>query len=316
MVYKAPASRLGILLLILDVLLECPIDVNDPSADTIMRHFAKHDLFNSVLRSLLYDTSNIVFPFAIRSVLCVIPFAPSELRPHVPLLMVVLGRAICWRDRPFVDADVPRRPATTETPRPASVAQWRLATSSHDDEVEMPIGLQSGKVAQLWLVALYGLWPSNVLAFVRDPVSYMVNKGVECAYDCDWADIWAPGLLASRSAPMLRDFALHPSITHFTSAQELDDTSRWDKLDPSEIVARSHVIAHSDRFSRGRFDFFTEIEAPEQEETNTPDALHSLGPKALPDSIIKLQREVLILREEAMFSDRLLKQYMHRTSGG
>ena len=83
---------------------------------------------------------------------------------------------------------------------------------------------------------------------------YLRNKGIESVYDVDWEDVWEPGLLAARAGPLLRDFLLHPTFIYFSSASELEDSKRWEKVDPSETLSRSNMLAYSDSLPGDRFD--------------------------------------------------------------
>jgi hypothetical protein len=87
---------------------------------------------------------------------------------------------------------------------------------------------------------------------------------------------------------------------------------RWDKVDPPEHVSRAHIIAHSERLSRGKTDFFDEDpEAPSIQPSGaaTP---NETSQEPLTDDVQRLQRENLWLRLEAGYADRLRKQYLYR----
>jgi hypothetical protein len=315
-------SRINVLTLTISVLLSTPYIPGTPASETLMYRFASHPFLGTVIRSLLLDTSNALLPLALRTVLICLPYAPLTLTPHVPLLMVALGRAACWRDRPFVDSDSPARDAVTTTPLPHSDLGWRVATAASEPPSIPPLGFEPKRIVRLWFVAMYYAWPSNVLAFIRDPGPYLRAKSIKPVYAVSWDDVWPPKLLANRAGPLLRDFALHPSLIQFTSAAELAYEKRWDKNDPSEFVATAHMIAHSELLSGGMFGFLEgepyippttnldDLELPVSE-TMTP------GPAKVPageGEIEMLRRENEILRLEAKFGDRVRKQLLFRTS--
>lgn len=282
-----------------------------------MYALACHTFLDTIITSLVLDTSNRLFPLGIRTILTVIPYAPQIITTKVPSIMVVLGRAVCWRDRPFVDAGKTSDSPATYTPKPAS--QWSVALSADEQITDSPASLQPASIVRLWLVAIYGAWPSNLLAFVRDPILYLRGKQVECPYQGDWDDVWSPGLLAARTGPLLRDFSLHPSIMYFNSDGELRDSKRWEKVDPPEHVSRAHIIAHSEQLSRGRADFFDVGE--EAVDPGIEPAAPSTDGMARPtqeissvEDIGRLQRENVLLRLEAGYADRLRKQYLFRES--
>jgi hypothetical protein len=278
-----------------------------------MYTLACHPFIDTVITSLILDTANHLFPLGLRTILTVIPYAPQIITTKVPSIMVVLGRAVCWRDRPFLDAGQSSDAPSTYTPPPRR--EWALALSANEKDIDPPLSLQSVNIVRLWLVAIYGAWPSNLLAFVRDPILYLRGKQVECPYEGDWEDVWRPGLLAARTGPLLKEFSLHPSIMYFNSDGELRDMKRWDKVDPPEHVSRAHIIAHSERLSRGKTDFFDEdeSEAPSIQPSGaaTPNN-NNASPKTPGDDVHRLQRENLWLRLEAGYADRLRKQYLYR----
>lgn len=246
-------------------------------------------ILTTVVNSLLLDTSNNLFPLCLRFIIALIPYAPQIMTPKVPLLMIALGRAVCWRDRPFLNASRTDQAAVTKTPGPRE--PWQVACT--DDELDHPASLQPEHIVKLWVVVTYGAWPSNVLAFIREPISYFRGKGLQSVYDVDWEDVWPEGILAARAGPLLQDFSLHPDLIYFNSTQELRDEKRWEKLDPPELVSRAHLIARSDRAMD-----------VEQEP--------SLHDGDLP--LDRLQRENQLLRIEAGYAARQRKQYLYRES--
>lgn len=303
--------------MLLDIILSIPYAPGTPSNTTAMYSLARHPFLDTIITSLLLDTGNNLFPLGLRTILTVIPYAPQILTLRVPLIMVILGRAVCWRDRPFLDAgeksdDTP----ATITPSPRD-RDWKIATSSIEELIDPPISLRPVNIVRLWLVAIYGAWPSNLLAFVRDPVTYLIGKQVECPYGVEWASVWPPGLLAARTGPLLREFSLHPSIMYFNSDGELRDVKRWDKIDPPEHVSRAHIIAHSERLSHGKADFFDEdahsnFQSLQVSEVATPVDEHAHP--VIQSDLERLQRENILLRIEAGYADRLRKQYLFRKS--
>jgi hypothetical protein len=274
-----------------------------------------------VIRSSLLDTSNALFPLALRTILICLPWAPLKLTQHVPLLMISLGRAACWRDRPFVDEGSPAREAVTQTHPPNPDLNWRVAATAAEPSFIPPLTQEPKKIVRLWFVAMYYAWPSNVLAFVRDPVPYLKGKFITTVYAVDWEDVWPPKLLANRAETLLRDFSLHPSLIKFTSAAELAYAKRWDKNDPAEFVSTAHMIAHSELLSGGMFGFLdgepyvppsTELELEDlapPSETITPGPTRTMGGEG---ELETLRRENELLRLEAKFGDRIRKQMLFR----
>lgn len=306
-------SRIHILTVLLEIVLSISYAPGTPSNTTAMYTIACHPLLDTIITSLLLDTGNNLFPLGLRTILAVIPYAPQVVTGKVPLLMVILGRAVCWRDRPFLDAGTISDAPATHTPLPRQ--NWEIATSAMEAPIDQPISLQPINIVRLWLVAIYGAWPSNLLAFVRDPITYLRGKQVECPYQVEWEDVWPKGLLAARTGPLMREFALHPSIMYFNSDGELRDAKRWEKTDPPEHVSGAHIIAHSERLSHGKTDFFdfdetALIEPPSEHVPESSSLIPSR--QSTSDSMESLRRENTLLRLEAGYADRLRKQYLFR----
>lgn len=300
--------------LVLAVLLSVPFIPGTPAANTLMARLASHSIMLVMLRSLLLDTGNTLFPIALRAVLATLPYAPQVLTRHTPLLMIILGRAACWIDRPFIDAGASVRDGVTRTPSPNPALRWNLATSAMEIPIDAPLNLQPPRIVRLWIVAVYNAWPSNVIAFLRDPVSYLRGKEVEAVYDISWDSVWQTGLLAARAGPLLRRFQLHPSLIIFTSAMELADEKRWERVEPSDFVTRSHELAHSELLSGERFDFLDGWPEPEHQGKALilPDG--GISQLTVNSDLDRVVQENALLRIEAAFADRVRKQYLYRGS--
>ncbi|KAK4684149.1 hypothetical protein P7C73_g6052, partial [Tremellales sp. Uapishka_1] len=300
-----PESRLPLMSIILSTLLSDPYVPATPSSNTLMSQLPSHPFFDALLQSLIFDTGNHLFPLALRVIFISLPFNPVAVIPHVPVLMIVLGRAVCWRDRPFVDADSPPKDAVTRTPLPAS--DWKVATSAMEPSANLPIQLQPERVVRLLVVAMYGGWPSNVLAFVRDPVMYLQSKSIASPYNVPFTDVYPPGVLAARTGPLLGHFSLHPSLITHSSGAELKDGKRWEKTDPADFVSKAHLIARSGNSTTERFDF---LDAPETREVEVLEKTAPLPATEVTDDVKRLHRENELLRIEAKFSDRTRNQYL------
>ncbi|WVQ70053.1 uncharacterized protein L199_008277 [Kwoniella botswanensis] len=254
-----------------------------------------------LIQSLMLDTGNQLFSINLRLLLAILPYAPLVLTPKVPLLAIVLGRAISWRDRPFIDHTSPPRDGFTRTELPEPSLDWQVAQSAVEMDLELPEHMKPRRIAQLFIIAMYGAWPSNVIAFVRDPVSYIRGKSVTPIYAVDWEKVWTPGVLATRLEPLIRDFRLHPSLVVFTSTAELADEKRWERIDAAEFIARSQALSNSDQQG------FTGAGLFEQDEQSAPPQVDS----ASANLGNRLAKENELLRLEAKFTSRVRRQYLY-----
>ncbi|EJT50732.1 hypothetical protein A1Q1_08138 [Trichosporon asahii var. asahii CBS 2479] len=297
-----------------DVIVKWGTDNSSPEAptpNTFMYRMAAHECFSTILKMLLFDTSNQLFPLALSMLVTILPFSLPLLTKHVPTLMVILGRAVSWRDRPFVDAGLTSLSAVTRTPEPAPNQHWEVC-AGRDSEILAPNATEK-RVVELFLVCLYGAWPSNVIAFTRNPEGYLNSKGVEALYAVPWNEVWEANILSTRLVPLISDFQLHPSIITFTSDAELDDDSRrWDKWDPSEFVSMAHLMSHASEPDQ-MFDFFR-VPVPDKPlPTVEMKREQSLLPEEGGDDIERLKEENELLRLEALYAERLRKQFVYLT---
>jgi hypothetical protein len=340
--YAVPERRARILILITSIFLIPPYDPSEDHKESFMAQLPAHKFLQTLILSLMLDTSNKLFPLAIRTMLMCLPFAPALFTPKVPLVMVALGRALCWRDRPFKGSergeglrspspvtDGPSMPnLPTVTPAPNSSLDWTVATSDEDVALNLPDSMAPQEITRLLLIAMHGCWPSNMIAFIRDPVPYINGKGFETVYNIPWEQVWEPGVLAKRAAPLLQDFHLHPSVIFNTSATELVDIKRWEKIDPCQLVATAQMLAHTGRrigreamregFMAGLDTVGEDAPTPQPSGFNTPRSpapeLSGLQPLALPEGseVDRVRRENELLRLELRFVARQKAQYLHR----
>nr|XP_018263813.1 uncharacterized protein I303_03686 [Kwoniella dejecticola CBS 10117]OBR85971.1 hypothetical protein I303_03686 [Kwoniella dejecticola CBS 10117] len=297
--YTRAPLRMPIATLLVRAVVEYPYEPSDPSSATHMARVANSSFVEELLLSLILDTGNRLFSLNLRLLLAILPYAPLILTPKVPLMAIVLGRAISWRDRPFIDYTSTARDGVTQTQAPEASLSWDVANSAAEMDIEMPDHLKPRRIAQLYIIAMYGAWPSNVIAFVRDPVSYIRGKNVNPMYAVDWDRVWSPGVLATRMEPLIRDFRLHPSLVVFTSTAELADSKRWERIDAAEFIARSQALSNSDQQATSHIGLFDEDEQPPAYPEPTPNP-------------IKLEKENELLRSEAKFTGRVRKQYLYR----
>ena len=91
-----------------------------------------------------------------------------------------------------------------------------------------------------FITYLYGLFPNNLVAFVRDPVGVFESHG--------WAPPWSVGEgesaygplelddLMRRLDPILGQLTLHSFLLTHTAESELADPDRWKRAETSTIV--------------------------------------------------------------------------------
>lgn len=79
---------------------------------------------------------------------------------------------------------------------------------------------------------LYGVYPCNVINFIRHPDRYLIAHPCESPYELPWDEIIDEDELKSRSRVLLRAHTVHPWIINQNSEEELANTATdW----PSDV---------------------------------------------------------------------------------
>ncbi|KAK4698655.1 hypothetical protein P7C70_g7620, partial [Phenoliferia sp. Uapishka_3] len=88
---------------------------------------------------------------------------------------------------------------------------------------------------------LYGTYPCNFTAFLRDPLGYLRSKNYQFPNSDNISDSGFGSLdsnaIKYRSAPLIRQHTLHPSLFTLDLSTELTDTNRFRSLEAADIMA-------------------------------------------------------------------------------
>jgi len=149
----------------------------------------------SLQYSLFLDYSSTVCTIGVSLIVKLLPFfaayAREDLKTMLPILLAILARLMCWKERPPVkgrdtsDIDVEfERELENEANRVFSISphiKW--------ERLEMTFNLNphppSPSSRPLFTV-LYYLYPANLLIFLRTPVKYLTTSAVDCPYEETW----------------------------------------------------------------------------------------------------------------------------------
>ncbi|RXK39505.1 hypothetical protein M231_03174 [Tremella mesenterica] len=306
--FADPKSRLPIAILITDFILTPGDEAGESKDSIILNKLVESPLLILILRSLLLDTDCRSVLTCLALILSIIPLAPVQFSSHLPNLLVVLGRILCWNGWPPGELAYSGKPSITSAPTASPDLEWHIASSPNLLAGDDPAATKTeGEgIARQWLVVLYGLWPSNVLAFLRNPVDYLEGLGVKSVYAVQWADVWPPRYLAKRGEVILSDFAVHPHLMYFTLAQEREDERRWETYDTPQIVALCHLVAHSEARHPSRSDVFDESPVVDSQYLSTS----ILGHGGIPREKEESQQDTQKLKLDLLYSERLRKQYL------
>ncbi|WFC95546.1 hypothetical protein MBRA1_002194 [Malassezia brasiliensis] len=151
-------------------------------------------LLDRVIDVLQHTYSTRAMSLGMKCVVMVLPHVPRYLvtggAGGVPALFAVYARAVTWR------------------------------RGTAEDTVTVCVSL--------FFTLLYGLFPNNLLAFLRAPAAYL-----------DGRDTGALDANAVRTASLalLRGHATHPLLVEMDASTELSNTKRWAQQDASDLTA-------------------------------------------------------------------------------
>ncbi|KAG8983797.1 hypothetical protein FRB90_005760, partial [Tulasnella sp. 427] len=233
--FQNPRSRLQLMVLLSQLARIPELSVKD---------FSESQLLSSLLTSLQLDFSTTLVSVGISVLIMMLPqmawTSPKALNDHLPRLLMILCRVICWKERTmfhfpqpvsatseastfFVGSDTATEVPGGEfaSPRLAADVTWTRLESSFD------LAAAPAPDARLYFQFLYGLWPTTVLSFLRRPIAMLQNWGLKSPYAEEWDDIIDEDEVRSRIKPILRSHVIHPSIILLDSAAEISDCTRW-----------------------------------------------------------------------------------------
>ena len=151
----------------------------------------------SLQYSLFLDYSSTVCTIGVSLIVKLLPFfaayAREDLKNMLPTLLAILARLMCWKERPPVkgrdamDIDVEfERELENEANRVFFISpliKW--------ERLEMTFNLNPYPPApssRPLFTVLYYLYPANLLIFLRSPVKYLINSGIDCPYKEAWEE--------------------------------------------------------------------------------------------------------------------------------
>jgi hypothetical protein len=84
---------------------------------------------------------------------------------------------------------------------------------------------------------IYGIFPCNVIRFLRAPIDYLRKAQYDSPFEDTWEDTIDELAVQTRSAPVLRRHVLHPALVTLTAENEVSDKQRWRDHDAADITA-------------------------------------------------------------------------------
>ena len=200
-------------------------------------------LIQHLHKCLLIDTSSTIVDLALTTLIMFLPHIPGSLVTQLPQLFLIYSRVLCW-DR------YGRPPANDGSATPAegdeaTVDEEKAEQSSaagQDDNVDAETNWETldntfdnpgapSPRPDYYFTFLYGLFPLNLMGYIRKPRKYLQSLEFPDAEDLDIDQ----ELIRKRTETLRRVHVLHPNFFNTTAEDELSD-SRWVKSDPADIV--------------------------------------------------------------------------------
>ncbi|MCO5565881.1 hypothetical protein L7F22_019556 [Adiantum nelumboides] len=213
-------------------------------------HVVSTPFVRFLLMSLQLDTSKTAAALGAFALSTLIPHIPNWIANGgaggLPALLSILARIVDWRklgpkwedrENALLDNEGKEMEEWAQVQRISrrlnvrSDIQWkRLGTDSDNIAPAAPD-------AERLFTFLYGIFPCNVIRFLRAPVDYLRKAEYETPFEADWDDIIDEIAVQNSSAPILRRHVLHPSLVDMDAESEITDKQRWREHDAADITA-------------------------------------------------------------------------------
>ncbi|KAF8162891.1 hypothetical protein B0H34DRAFT_693349 [Crassisporium funariophilum] len=243
--FATPSSRLQLLALL-------NVFTSAPSFSSAAKVLPRLPLMLNLLHSLFFDNSSTVCTIGISLIVKLLPFfavyAREDLRAMLPKLMAVLARIMCWKERRAskgrmpaaedIDADFERELEFETNP------VLHISPNIEWERLEMTFNATASPPpsSRPYFTMLYYLYPSNVLKFLRGPVSYLISNSLESPYVETWEKALDENEIRRRSENLFREHNCHPLLIWRDAIAELAEPEFWTKYDLSRIISEAPML--------------------------------------------------------------------------
>ncbi|GAA6009461.1 hypothetical protein JCM10207_003790 [Rhodosporidiobolus poonsookiae] len=199
-----------------------------PSVSLLLAYLSRHStrayhalttpLLANLITTCLVSNCGAIVTLAIKCLAIFVVTLPVIIGEHLFGIMAAYGRVVSW-ETPEVDE--------LEGPNSIPSEDVHRYLDDYDDFPPDPVIL---------FTVLYGIYPCNFTAFLKDAVGYLRGK--------NWKGPLADGdiglssvAIRDRSQPVIRLHTLHPALFTSDVDKELKDTKRWDRLEAADVMA-------------------------------------------------------------------------------
>ncbi|ORX46499.1 hypothetical protein DM01DRAFT_1339501 [Hesseltinella vesiculosa] len=205
-------------------------------------------LFESMLKSLMYDNSTTLIAISVTNMIMLLPRICAMLPPFLPQLFYIFARAISWDQL----RDMRKRQTLSSAPGLKIDPTWDCADFTFSKLTAPPSNPQTGP----FFTALYGLYPCNFLKFLHKPYAYFESVSFVVPEEFD------EETFRTRVMTQVSRHMLHPNIVSMTAEDELTDRSRWMKMEPPDVIALVMSLDLTNAASRSAFSSSPQSHAP------------------------------------------------------
>lgn len=220
--------------------------------NAFLRHQTPHlylvmntPLVEHLLKCLMNDTSTTTLSVALTALIMLLPHIPGSLAPYLPRLFLIYSRILCWEKFSELSTEAQRNLVTDDR-----VSRNEKGQSSEDESECIGLDLnwektrpQDGTIEaatpelMTYFTYLYGLYPLNLMSYIRRPRRYLKNADFPSAdaFDLDRA------VIRSRTDQFRQMHSLHPNFYNLTVEEELVNP-KWPKMDPADVVGQCQAL--------------------------------------------------------------------------
>ncbi|KAG2189451.1 hypothetical protein INT44_004593 [Umbelopsis vinacea] len=219
-----------------------------PRKRTHIHDILQTPLFDSMLKSLMYDNSTTLIAISVTNLIMLLPRICAYLSPFLPKLFYIFARAVCWDQlRDFrqnsgstQDASLAPREASSKN---IQIDGWDVLDYTFSKLAAPPSNPRTGA----FFTSLYGLYPCNFTSFLHAPYAYFGRNEFNLPEQFD------EDTFRSRIIPQVNRHMLHPNLVVMDASTELVDHSRWMKLEPPDVMAQIMSLDLTNAASRVAF---------------------------------------------------------------
>ncbi|KAI8334775.1 Hamartin protein-domain-containing protein [Chlamydoabsidia padenii] len=196
-------------------------------------------LFESMLKSLMYDNSTTLIAISVTNMIMLLPRICTSLPPFLPQLFYIFARAISWDQL----RDMRKKQHSSSSTKRKIDTDWDCADYTFSKLAAPPSNPQTGP----FFTALYGLYPCNFLNFLYKPYVYFKKNEFTVPEEFD------EETFRTRAMVQVARHMLHPNLVTMDLETELTDRSRWMKMEPPDVIARIMSLDLTNAASRVAF---------------------------------------------------------------